>query len=123
MDDVERELRGRDLAFRGGAAAMTDVVARAKAALEGVTEGPWNCHDFGHYGDSEPSSIVIYAGDKFDWHAVCDGDLLFSTAAWDAQEDTDARFVCAARSLIPELVAEVEKLQGVIEYMACGEES
>jgi hypothetical protein len=94
-----------------------DVVDRAKAALEGVTPGPWNRHDFGHGGESEPSSIVVYAGEKFDWQAIYDGDFVFSTCAWDAQQDADAHFACAARSLVPELVAELETAQKQVKAL------
>ena len=84
--DVEAEARGE---------AVSDVVARAKSALEGVTGGPWDwfsadqccggtCVDNGH-------GLPLHSG----------GDLL----------PRDARFIAAARSLLPELVAEVENLR------------
>lgn len=86
---------------------MSDVVERAKAALEGVTEGPWSRHDFGLAGQDEPSSIVVFAG-EFDWQAIHDGDLIVATPFWDAPNDRNARFIAAARFLVPELVAELE---------------
>lgn len=67
-----------------------DVVARAKAALEGVTEGPWEMRDSFVY----PLSISARLG------GIRPGD---------------AEFIAAARSLVPELVAEVEQLREYIE--------
>lgn len=97
---------------------MSDVVAQAKAALKGVTPGPWGRHDFGYAGEQEPSSIIIHAG-KFDWQAIRDGDFIASTAAWDAQEDRDAEFIAQARTLVPALVAEIERLRAVGWGVGC----
>lgn len=88
---------------------MSDLLARARAALEGVTPGPWSSHDFGYAHESEPSSIVIHTG-EFDWRAIYDGDCI-ATLGWDAPQDRDARFIAASRQLVPELTAEVERLQ------------
>jgi hypothetical protein len=66
---------------------VTDVVAEAKAALEGVTEGPWKL--------SEPDGNWI-------WPHVCN--------TYGSRHE-DAVFIAAARSLIPALVAEVERLR------------
>lgn len=69
---------------------MSDVVQRAKAALEGVTEGPWR------------------------WGIVDDDDeYLIDPNGYQVptyiKENTV--FIAAARSLVPELVAEVERLR------------
>ncbi|ORA25193.1 hypothetical protein [Mycobacterium aquaticum] len=72
---------------------MSDVVERAKAALEGVTEGPW-----GNYGNApfevfqEPEVGQEYIAPR-----------VYALA--------DAQFISRARSLVPELVAEVELLR------------
>jgi hypothetical protein len=67
-----------------------DVVSRAKAALEGVIEGPWEMRD----GFVYPLSISARLG---------------------GIRPRDAEFIAAARSLIPELIAEVEKLREAAE--------
>lgn len=65
-----------------------DVCARAKAALEGVGPGPWEMRD----GFVYPLSISARLG---------------------GIRPVDAEFIAAARSLIPELLAEVERLREV----------
>lgn len=74
---------------------MSDVVERAKAALEGVTEGPWDAF----WGDQCCGGTCVDNGHGLPLHSG--GDLL----------PRDARFIAAARSLLPELVAEVERLR------------
>lgn len=96
---------------------MSDVIERAIMALNGVTPSPWNCHDFGVVGMDEPSCTIVYAGEKFDWQAVRDGDFLFATNAWDSQQYLDANFVAAARTLVPELIAKVAELKAEIAWM------
>lgn len=86
---------------------MTDIIERAEAALEGVTEGPWRRHDFGHPGEQEPSSIIVHAG-KFDWNAINDGEFIVSTGGWDSPEDANAEFIAWARSGVPDLIAELK---------------
>lgn len=67
-----------------------DVVQRAREALEGVRTGPWQVVGYGnlHAGvpGEHPPLGKIYGG-------------------------PNAAFVAAARSLVPELVAEVERLR------------
>lgn len=81
-----------------------DVVERAKAALEGVPDGPWTV-------DREDGEPIIHEAHHYDsmdeWYDV-DG----CTGGWKAHcEDLPtAEFVAAARSLVPELIAEVERL-------------
>ena len=70
-----------------------DVVQAAKEALEGVTPGPWKLIGGGEYVTGVG---VLVAPD--------DGGV---TSA-------DAEFIAAARSLLPELVAEVERLRAVL---------
>lgn len=76
---------------------MSDIVERAKAALEGVTEGPWVFDpDRDDYLVSESTGEVV-------------GSQRFNT-----------EFIAAARTLVPELVAEVERLRRS-EWAARGE--
>ncbi|AEK09177.1 hypothetical protein FGG23_gp081 [Mycobacterium phage Ibhubesi] len=77
---------------------MSDVVERAKVALEGVAYGPWefDCSDEGMQAVGGP---VIWLGD---------GDLGFRVEA-HYQDDRNAEFVAQARTLVPELIAEVER--------------
>ena len=63
-----------------------DIVARAKAALEGVTPGPWDVRD----GFVYPLAIRCGLG---------------------SIRPPDAEFIAAARELVPELVAEVEAVR------------
>lgn len=81
-----------------------DIVTRAKAALDGITESHWvvevneNGDPIGHFDDSE---------DNWDPEAWFDVDG--PNGGWIAHvgEAADARFVAAARTLVPELVAEL----------------
>ncbi|MEH3142515.1 MAG: hypothetical protein PGN37_20550, partial [Mycobacterium kyogaense] len=83
-----------------------DVVARAQAALEGVTEGPWEVEEQRDLmsGTTEYllREIEQFRGYRNNVHCGQDRAL--------------AGFIAAARSLVPELVpelvAEVERLRG-----------
>ncbi|QDF17657.1 hypothetical protein SEA_CHOTABHAI_42 [Mycobacterium phage ChotaBhai] len=85
---------------------MRDVVERAKAALEALGDkGPWTI-------DSEDGEPIIHEAHHYDstdeWYDV-DG----VNGGWVAHcEDLPvAEFIAASRTLIPELVAEVERLR------------
>ncbi|ASR84909.1 hypothetical protein SEA_STEVIERAY_57 [Mycobacterium phage StevieRay] len=69
---------------------MSDVVERAKAALEGVTEGPWT---WTHGMDAR---AMVLGPDNL--RVKLEGYR-------------DAEFIASARSLVPELIAEVERLR------------
>lgn len=87
-----------------------DVTDRARAALEGVTCGPWtvvsgawgNVWHFpdGDHNDGRPTVVVRMGG----------------------MTEADSTFIAASRSLVPELLAEVERLRGALEELraACG---
>lgn len=62
---------------------MSDLIERAEAAMEGVTPGPWDLRD----GFIYPLSIRCGMG-----------------GIWKQ----DAHFIAAARTLVPELVAELK---------------
>ncbi|AAN01659.1 hypothetical protein PBI_CJW1_44 [Mycobacterium phage Cjw1] len=84
---------------------MSDPVTRAKAALESIGDGPWTI-------DSEDGEPIIHEAHHYDstdeWYDV-DG----ANGGWVAHcEDLPvAEFIASARTLIPELVAEVERLR------------
>lgn len=68
-------------------------MARARAALEGAHAGPWE----------------IIGGEYVTGVGICvapdDGGVTSG----------DAEFIAAARTLVPELVAEVERLRGLVD--------
>lgn len=84
-----------------------DVVERAKAALEGATDGPW----FFIPGDDEEASVISEGEQLPDPITV--GGITFNpgySVAVDLRNG-DAEFIAASRNLIPELIAELEKLR------------
>ena len=73
---------------------MRDVIEWANAALEGVTEGPWT---WTHGMDTR---ALVLGPDNL--HVKLDGHA-------------DAQFIAAARTLVPELVAELEAARAEVE--------
>ncbi|AXH69201.1 hypothetical protein SEA_RYADEL_104 [Mycobacterium phage Ryadel] len=93
---------------------MSDVVARAKAALEGVTEGPWETRVHAMPGATVDEWYVREITHTFDpsMHRL---NVLKVRGATHAARQccwpptvADAEFIASARSLVPELIAEVE---------------
>lgn len=93
---------------------MSDVVERAKAALEGVTEGPWD------------------HAEAFDASFVCAGDGGTVAQSWIVRLDNrpgrvkdkrDAEFIAACRELVPELVAELESARNLIAALEVGQDN
>ena len=82
-----------------------DVLARAKAALEGVTPGRW---------------VHYYPDQCCNGHCVGeDPELGKGGVMHDAcVTHVDAEFIAASRQLVPELVAEVERLRQLVNEMA-----
>ncbi len=81
---------------------MSELVDRAKASLEGVTGGPWVISD----QDDGTASV---------WS---DGSIIFADDSGfrgGFAALPDAEFVAAARQLVPELIAEIERLERVNE--------
>lgn len=76
-----------------------DITDRARAALEGVTDGPW-----GTYGDGTHEVYQEPTGDD-EGQYIC----------YQVVRTADARFIAAARTLVPELRAEVERLRGALK--------
>lgn len=69
-----------------------DIVQRARAALEGVDGGPWRVIGFGNIQSAATRPRVAKV----------------TSAA-------NATFVAQARSLVPDLVAEIEKLRAEMQ--------
>ncbi|WP_085142984.1 hypothetical protein [Mycolicibacterium conceptionense] len=80
---------------------MTDVVERAKAVLAGVTEGPWSAIPGDRYYFGSATNVWTEHGRG----RLIAGDL----------HKPNAEFIAQARTLVPELVAEVERLREGIE--------
>lgn len=84
-----------------------DVVSRAKSALEGVTAGPWKWERSMLSGSERGYDEVLWPG-PVDCMSYCYG----GTSTIDGDNlDRDREFIAAARTLVPELVAEVECLR------------
>lgn len=97
-----------------GDASMSELVDRAKASLEGVTPGPWKWSDYrvpdlmGRAGDPESyeyDTEVLEAehGGECGCRSSCTLELNV--------KKEDREFIATARQLVPELIAEVERLQ------------
>jgi hypothetical protein len=71
-----------------------DVVSRAKAALEEVTRGPWKM------GDRQQSDVVV-SPRGYLWHP----------RRGEINHRRDGEFIAASRQLVPELIAEIERLR------------
>lgn len=91
---------------------MTDLEA-AKALMDGVTEGPWRVciDDDGNPLSGRPS---VQAPENCDCAIVhWDGFVqeYWRSARGDKEIHANARFIAAARDLVPALIAEVEALR------------
>jgi hypothetical protein len=89
-----------------------DVCDRARQALEGVTPGPWEAS----YNPMDTS----YPADYYTVITEREGDHIAEVDDEKRAEEhegphgkfgRDAHFIAAARTLVPELVAEVERLR------------
>jgi len=95
---------------------MTLDLDAIKARLEGVTDGPWEYQKdggkvrriFQGNGGSQIATVSVFA----DWQPLEQKKMAHNRA------DQNARFIAAARTDIPALVAEVERLR---EYFAAVE--
>lgn len=85
----------------------TDLVARAKATLEGVARGPWRWTAYHDRLADERDRLLDASDDPVIETGIdgCGGD------AWSIVAPPDAAFIAASRELVPELVAEVERLR------------
>jgi hypothetical protein len=75
------------------------LVERAREALSGATKEPWR-----------------YGALEFGGRAVVDGSGYFFA---QVDDDGNGRFIAASRTLVPDLLAEVSRLQKLCEE-ACG---
>lgn len=92
---------------------LAEIRERATAA----TEGPWGSHDFGYAGEEEPSSIVVHTG-EFDHSDLLTYDTETAVAwmpRWERQESDNATFIAYARTDVPALLAEVDRLREGVE--------
>lgn len=87
------------------------LVERAKAALQGTTAGPWIVNREGWACISSGSDSVIHG--YFEGDCPDCGDRIIDNAMV-AVSIEDATFIAEVRTLVPELVAEVERLQAII---------
>lgn len=98
-----------------------DVVDRAKQALVGVTEGPWDHHIAPSEGSTETPAgylALTLIGDGEPLHVLTaqspEPKFAYVVPAVTGDGPTsavNADFIAAARSLVPELVAEIERLR------------
>lgn len=95
--------------------AMTaERIVEIKAREGKATPGPWGvfqeCRGKKRVGIATKRSIEDVGAEELDVIVDCDG----SGIRWEA----DAAFIAAARQDIPDLLAEVERLQRVTRYLA-----
>ena len=95
-----------------------EMQAELRRLLDAATPGPWSSHDHGFPGQDEPSSIVIYSGERFDWEEVTHGESAVAWTGWDSQEASDAALIVAAVNALPALLdaaAERDRLAGLLD--------
>lgn len=85
---------------------MSDVVERAKAALEGVSRAPWKMGNRTH-------PDVVHTPNGCLWHPIL-GEI---------NHRADGEFIAQARTLVPELVAELERARDLITEFRKRDES
>lgn len=88
---------------------MSDVVERSKAVLENTTPGPWEVNREGWACISSGSDSVFHAYVETTC-VECDAEITQSMDCHVAISIEDAEFIAQARTLVPELVAEIERL-------------
>lgn len=82
-----------------------DPIERAKALLEDVTNGPWTIREEID-GMRSGRKTVVWAGVK----RIVSVDQ--TRPHHDACAEGNVAFISAARQLVPELIAEIERLRG-----------
>lgn len=102
---------------------MSELTTRARAVLDGVMEGPWEV------GENDDEVLSVGAGtflsDPDDYKST---DLIYSVdltgieldSADYAQLQRDAAFVSAARTMLPELIEENERLEREVAALKAG---
>lgn len=107
--------------------STNDIVDRAKAALAGVTPGPWT-HHTAPSADSDETPAQYCAntlagnGDPLHVLTAASPDPRFAYVVPALTGDgptsaINAEFIAQARELVPELIAEVERLQGAAKTL------
>lgn len=91
---------------------MSDVVQQAKQALEGVPEGPWRVS-----GGVVWREDIIAVADPNDPTGQTPMPQQVQEKVCDTAADT-APFIAESRDLVPELIAEVERLNGLLASSA-----
>ncbi|MGX9669944.1 hypothetical protein [Mycobacterium sp. HM-7] len=106
-----------------------DLTERTKAALEGVTKGPWR-HCTAPSNDSDETHAEWLAGTLIgqgeELHVLIaespDPKFAYIVPAVTGDGPSSSRnaeFIAGARQLVPELLAEVVKLRARIEIIRC----
>lgn len=86
-------------------------LAEWKRLAEEATPGPWRCEcepDYGHYVHAAPGTPTFTGGDM--------SGTLITGEFGDSGEtlgEADSHFIAAARTAVPALVAEVERLREI----------
>lgn len=93
---------------------MSDIVERAEAALDGITEGPWTVNHEGWACISSGSNSVFHG--YFEGSCGDCGDEI-NDAASVAISIEDAEFIAAARALVPDLIAELKATRAENEQL------
>lgn len=91
---------------------MSDVIERAEAAMEGVTAGPWVVNRDG-WACVSPGPDSVFHGYFEGSCGDCGDEILDSASVAISIED--AEFIAAARTLVPELVAELKAARAEVE--------
>jgi hypothetical protein len=87
-----------------------DVCDRARQALEETTPEPWVVNNEGWAVISHESDSVLHPYVETTCFE-CDAEIVQSMGCRVALSIEDLGFIAAARALVPELVAEVERLR------------
>lgn len=85
---------------------MSELADRAKASLEGVTEGPWVSWKDRESRESY-SDGYVYRGNII-------SDSTKQIVVTRSGNAANSLFIAAARQLVPELIAEVERLEAEV---------
>lgn len=81
-----------------------ELIARAKAAAEGVTQGPWEFHE----AEDEWAGWTISAPSNPD--LMCN----MKYYPWHSENERDARFIAATRELVPQLADALEAAEAAL---------
>lgn len=92
---------------------MSDIIARAEAALEGVTEGPWTVE----------SQVDHMSGETEYWLPEIEQWRGYRNNIQCGTDKALARFIAAARTLVPELIAELKSARAQLALLAAAAEA